>query len=185
MNPCPSSYLGATINGTITEFLFAPWYDVPPALGITLLIGPIEEFGWRGVALPLLQRRFAPLWAGLILGAIWGFWHLPAFLFSGTPQSAWSFGPFVIGVLALSVILTSMFNAARGSILIAALFHFQMNGPAWPDAQPWENFLFAVVAVVVVVLNRRTMLTCDGAVTGVLMPEEEGSPTDARIAAIS
>jgi len=57
--------------------------------------------------------------------------------------------------------LARMFNAGRGSILIAVLFHFPMNGPAWPDAQPWENFLFAVVAVVVVVLNRRMVLTCD------------------------
>jgi membrane protease YdiL (CAAX protease family) len=174
-------YLGAAINGTLTEFPFSPWYNVLPALGIALLIGPIEEFGWRGVALPLLQRRFAPLWASLMLGALWGFWHLPAFLFSGTPQSAWSFGPFVIGVLALSVILTPMFNMARGSILVAVLFHFQMNGPAWPDAQPWENYLFAVVAVLVVILNRRTMLTCDGAMTEVLMPAEEGSSDDARI----
>jgi membrane protease YdiL (CAAX protease family) len=178
-------YIGAAINGTITEFPFSPWYNVLPMLGIALLIGPIEEFGWRGVALPLLQRRFAPLWASLILGAIWGFWHLPAFLFSGTPQSAWSFGPFIIGVLALSVILAPMFNVARGSLLIAVLFHFQMNGPAWPDAQPWENFLFAAVAVVVVVLNRRTMLTCDEAVTEVLMPGEEGSSNDARISATS
>jgi CAAX protease family protein len=178
-------YLGAAANGTMTEFPFSPWYDVLPALAAALLIGPIEELGWRGVALPLLQRRFAPLWAGLILGAIWGFWHLPAFLLSGTPQSAWSFGPYVIGVLALSVILTPMFNAARGSILIAALFHFQMNGPAWPDAQPWENYLFAVAAVVIVVLNRRTMLTRDWAVTEVLMPGEEGSPDDARITATS
>jgi membrane protease YdiL (CAAX protease family) len=39
--------------------------------------GPVEEFGWRGLALPLLQRKFAPFWASLILGGIWGFWHLP------------------------------------------------------------------------------------------------------------
>ncbi|MCK7511306.1 MAG: CPBP family intramembrane metalloprotease [Desulfobacterales bacterium] len=55
--------------------------------------GPVEEFGWRGFALPLLQRKMAPIWAGLLLGIIWGFWHLPAFLLSGTPQSAWSFTP--------------------------------------------------------------------------------------------
>ena len=41
-----------------------------PALLAMLLIGPIEELGWRGVALPLLQRRFSPLWAGLILGLV-------------------------------------------------------------------------------------------------------------------
>jgi hypothetical protein len=54
---------------------------------------------------------------------------------------------------------------------MAALFHFQINGPAWPDAQPWENYLFAVVAIVVVILNRKAMLTRTNAVTDVLMPD--------------
>jgi membrane protease YdiL (CAAX protease family) len=171
-------YIGAAINGTIGDFPFAPWYGVFPAFGVALLIGPIEEFGWRGVALPLLQRRWAPLWASLILGGFWGLWHLPAFLLSGTPQSAWSFGPYAIGVLTLSVMLTPMFNAARGSLLIAALFHFQMNGPAWPDAQPWENYLFALVAVVIVLLNRTAMLTHAHAVTDVVADGDDTNRTD-------
>src|SRR5215204_4202299 len=175
-------YVGAALSGTITDpFPFSPWYGVFAALAIGLLIGPVEEFGWRGVALPLLQRRFAPLWTGLILGAIWGLWHAPAFLLSGTPQSAWSFTPYVIGVLALSVVLTPMFNAARGSILIAALFHYQVNSPAWPDAQPWDTLVWVIAAVVIVLMNRRSMLTREGAVTEVLMPGEEvGTPDDAR-----
>ena len=48
-----------------------------------------------------------------------------------------------------------------------------MNGPAWPDAQPWENYVFAIAAVIVVVLNRKSMLTRDGAVTSVLIPSDE------------
>jgi len=163
-------YLGAAVNGTAGDFPFSPWYGLLPALGIALIIGPVEEIGWRGLALPLLQRRFAPLWSGLILGVFWGLWHAPAFLLSGTPQSAWSFAPYVLGVLALSVIITPLFNAAQGSILMAALFHFQINGPAWPDAQPWENYLFALVAVIIVIVNRKAMLSRDGAVTDVLMP---------------
>ena len=177
-------YVGAALSGTITDpFPFSPWYGVLPALAIGLFIGPVEEFGWRGVALPLLQRRFAPLWASLILGFFWGLWHAPAFFLSGTPQSAWSLGPYVIGVLAIAVILTPMFNAARGSILIAVLFHFQMNNPIWPDAQPWENYLFAIIALIIVVVNRKAMLSREGAVTEVLMPGEEvdGSRNDARI----
>jgi uncharacterized protein len=180
-------YLGALINGTAREFAYVPWYAVLPALVPALLIGPIEELGWRGVALPLLQRRFAPLWAGLILGVVSALWHMPAFLLSGTKQSAWAMGPFLLGVVAISVILTAMFNAARGSLLVAVLFHFQMNGPAWPDAQPWDMYLFAVVAVLVVLINHRAMLAPEGAATEVLLaaqkPAERGSaPSAAPVA---
>jgi hypothetical protein len=175
-----TKYLGAAFNGVAGEFPFSPWHGVIPALAIALIIGPVEELGWRGMALPLLQRRYAPLWSSLILGAFWGVWHAPAFLLSGSPQSAWSFAPYLIGVLSLSVIITPLFNAAHGSILMAALFHFQMNGPAWPDAQPWENYLFAAIAIAVVVLNRKTMLTRTAAVTDVLMPETGPDVADPR-----
>jgi len=173
-------YVGAAFNGTAGDFPFSSWYGLLPALAIALFIGPVEELGWRGVALPLLQRRFAPLWSGLILGAFWAVWHAPSFLLSGTPQGAWSFGPYLLGVLALSVIITPLFNAAQGSILMAALFHFQMNGPAWPDAQPWENYLFAAVAIAVVILNRKAMLTRTNAVTDVLMPDTRANVTEPR-----
>ena len=53
------------------------------------------------------------------------------------------------------------------------LFHFQMNNPAWPEAQPWENYLFALVALLIVVFARRSMLQSDTAVTEVLMEDEQ------------
>jgi uncharacterized protein len=163
-------YAGAAIKGTLASpFPFQPWFGVLPALATAMLIGPIEEFGWRGFALPLMQRKLAPFWAGLWLGVVWAVWHIPAFMISGTPQSAWSFPAFFFGVAALSVIMTPMFNAARGSLLVAALFHFQTNGPAWPDAQPWDSLIFGVAAVAVVWLNRRSMLHKNGASTAVLM----------------
>src|SRR5690606_26340526 len=101
-------YAGAAIKGTIDPpFPFSPWTLVFPALLQSLLLGPVgEEFGWRGLALPLLQRRFSPLWASLILGVVWAIWHVPAFLMSGTVQSAWAFGPFFLGLIAITVILT-------------------------------------------------------------------------------
>jgi len=166
-------FAGAALKGTISDpFPFSPWYLVLPAIGGMLFLGPIEEFGWRGVALPLLQRRFNPFWAGLILGIIWAVWHIPAFLLSGTPQSAWSFPAFFFGVVAIGVILTPLFNKARGSLLIAYLYHFQMNNPLWPDAQPWDTILFSIAAVIIVWLNRRTMFQRDSGVTNILMPEQ-------------
>lgn len=162
-------YAGAALKGTLgAPFPFSPWTAVLPALVITLLIGPIEEFGWRGVALPLMQRRLAPFWAGLWLGVIWAVWHVPAFFLSGTPQSHWSLPGFFVGCVALSLILTPMFNAARGSLLVAALFHFQVNGPAWPDAQPWDSVIFAVLTALIVMCNRKRYFDRSAGATEIL-----------------
>jgi membrane protease YdiL (CAAX protease family) len=142
------------------------------AIGFMLILGPIEEFGWRGIALPLLQRRLVPFWASLVLGLIWGLWHLPAFLMSGTPQSAWGFTPFLIGVVSINVILTPLFNTSGGSIILAMLFHFQLINPLWPDAQPYDSAVFAVAAAIVTLLNRKNMFSRSGAVMRVI----PGSP---------
>jgi len=109
----------------------------------------------------------------LILGAIWALWHIPSFLMSGMPQSAWSAGPFFLGIIAISVILTPLFNTARGSLLIAVLYHFQMMNPIFPDAQPWDNYLFVIAAVIIVWLNRHKIFQRKDAVTDVLEPGEE------------
>lgn len=85
------------------------------ALGLAAIKGPLEELAWRGVALPLLQRRFTPLRSALMLGAVWGLWHGPAFLLSGTQQSEWSLGAFFVGSLAISVIATALFNGRAGA----------------------------------------------------------------------
>ena len=167
---------GSALKGNlfVEPFPFSSFQPLILALVLTAIKGPIEEFGWRGLALPLLQRKFAPIWAGLILGVIWGFWHLPAFMLSGTQQSAWSFTPFFVGSIALSVIVTALFNTSRGSILLPALFHFLLNNPIWPDAQPYDIYLFVVAAALVVWFNRKAMFTKEGAVTRVI-PLAEGS----------
>jgi len=163
-------YAGAALNGNLFTDAF-PLESIP-ALAAALLLsavkGPVEELGWRGFALPLLQRRLAPFWSALILGLVWGFWHLPAFLLSGTQQSSWEFAPFFAGTVAISVIATSLFNASRGSILVAAVLHFQLMNPVWPDARPYDTYLLLGVAAVLVVLDRRTMFGRRGSVTEIV-----------------
>ncbi len=137
-------------------------------LFMMLFLGPNEEMGWRGVAQPLLQRHMAPLWAGIVIGAIWGIWHLPAFFLSGTVFAGWSFLPFLIGNITLAVLITPIFNASRGSLLWPVLFHWQLINPIWPDAQPYDTWILVVVAVVVVWWKRETMLSRKAAVTEVI-----------------
>jgi membrane protease YdiL (CAAX protease family) len=163
-------YVGSAWKGNLfTEpFPFPSFQSLLIALLLASIKGPIEEFGWRGFALPLLQRKLAPIWAALILGMVWGFWHLPAFLLSGTQQSAWSFTPFFIGTVTISLIVNALFNASRGSILLPALMHFQLMNPIWPDAQPFDTYLLVGIAVLVVWFNRKDMFSKDGAVTEVI-----------------
>ncbi len=93
-----------------------------------LISGPLgEELGWRGYALPRLLARFRPLPASLILGAIWGVWHLPSFFLSGLVQAQLSLGLFLLAALGMSVLVTWLFCHTGESVLIAVLFHYMVN----------------------------------------------------------
>jgi len=67
-------------TSNLTQFLRLLFY--------LLITGPLcEELGWRGFVLPRLPKRFNPFTASLILGVIWGVWHLPSFFLSGMVQA--------------------------------------------------------------------------------------------------
>lgn len=86
-----------------------------------------EEVGWRGFALPGLLARHSPLVSSLILGVLWGFWHLAYAL---APESALSGTPFylvVANTVGLAILHTWIFAHVRGSIFIAILFHAWNN----------------------------------------------------------
>ena len=149
-------------------FPFASVLAYLQALFFMAIKGPVEEIGWRGFALPLLQRRMAPIWAGLVLGVIWAFWHTPAFLLSGTVHSAWAYVPFFLGTVAISVIITPLFNSSRGSILLPALLHLQLINPLWPDVQPYDSWVMLFVAALVVWFNRTALFSPQSAITDVV-----------------
>ena len=83
-----------------------------------------EELGWRGFALPNLQKRFNPLSSAIILGLIVSGWHGLLHLVSPTGIPEWQFWLLIV---CYSVIVTWVYNKSQGSVLIATLFHFAFN----------------------------------------------------------
>ncbi|MEM2951094.1 MAG: type II CAAX endopeptidase family protein [Nitrososphaeria archaeon] len=95
---------------------------------IFFLGGPFqEEWGWRGYALDRLQARWNALFSSLILGIIWGLWHIPLFFISGTIQSQTPLWGFMILILCGTIFFTWVYNNTGGSIFAAMLFHTMNN----------------------------------------------------------
>jgi len=106
------------------------WAQFYAALLPALLVdpGPLgEELGWRGFALPRMLERWRPLTASLILGLIWGLWHLPAFFIAGLPQNRMALPIFFLNTISLSVADTWLFLRAKGNLLPPILVHLITN----------------------------------------------------------
>lgn len=82
-----------------------------------------EETAWRGFALPRLQAKYDAFSSSLILGVLWGFWHLPLVFIPGSFQSTLPFLGFVLATIAISIVTTWVFNNTNGSVLLAAVLH--------------------------------------------------------------
>jgi uncharacterized protein len=155
---------------------------VPIAL-LVLLESPVSEIGWRGFALPLLQRRLNGLIAAIVLGVIWSIWFMP-WLLPGTVMN-WSLGGdsipaivrFFAGAIALSIIMTVVFNGSEGSILLMVVFRWLNNPP-----HPWElgthiayvdTVITITTAVILVFILRRRYLSRTNRYTGVTPEDAE------------
>jgi uncharacterized protein len=126
-------YLFQVLGGPSVDWSgLKPVYTVIPTIIIlTIMAGLGEEFGWRGFALPRLQPRHNALVSSLIIGLIWGTWHIPLFFTPGTVQSEWRAEAglaipvvgYTLFCMAWSIQYTWVFNNTRGSVLLAAVIH--------------------------------------------------------------
>jgi membrane protease YdiL (CAAX protease family) len=87
-----------------------------------------EEPGWRGFALPRLQRLHGPLVGSLILGPLWGVWHLPIFWVTFyTPPTILNIVLFVFAITCTTIVMTWFFNNTKGSVFMAIVLHASNN----------------------------------------------------------
>jgi membrane protease YdiL (CAAX protease family) len=137
-----------------------------PGLVLQMLTtGLAEEPGWREFAMPRAQERYGPLPATLMVGVLWGAWHLPLFL------TDWGGGPhvrtarvaaFLATTVCFSFVMTWVFNRSGESMPLVMLLHTSVNNffsLAWSDLFPRLSddattyaFLLAAMAAALIVL---------------------------------
>jgi membrane protease YdiL (CAAX protease family) len=100
-----------------------------------------------------MVERWNGLVAALVLGTIWGVWHLPAFFIPGMPQSEIPIWTFMIAIVAASVVITWVVNKT-GSVLPAILIHWADNrfGELHMPTAVVTASMFAIVALILVMI---------------------------------
>lgn len=105
-------------------FLLGVWFGVPAGL--------LEEIGWTGFAFPKMSSQHNPLGASILLGLLWGLWHLPVinYLGTATPRGAYGFPFFLAFSFAMTAmrVLISWLYINTKSVLIAQLMHISSTG---------------------------------------------------------
>ena len=141
-------------------------------IAVGLVAGIFEELGWTGFAVPtLLRLPYGVLSTGLIVGVLWGAWHLPInFWGSGVTSGelslaiflpVWLLGTLVVSLTAYRVLVVWVYERT-GSLLVAMLMHVSLatftfiltpplgGAPYWVIGFAYAAALWVVVAAVAV-----------------------------------
>jgi uncharacterized protein len=148
----PAVWLGALVLRGEAGVEIAKLGSLPgllPVFALAFFSAIPEEVAWRGFALPRLQTRFSALTASLIAGVLWALWHLPLLFNQGSVMSTYPLVPYLLKVIAFSVVYTWLFNSTRGSLLFVTIFHAASNtvGPFTGTEQMALAVLLAAILV--------------------------------------
>jgi membrane protease YdiL (CAAX protease family) len=105
--------------------------------------GFFEEIGWTGFAFPTMCLKLPPFLAAILLGLLWGLWHLPVINFLGTavPHGAYwlhFFLAFAAAMTAMRVLISWLYAQTR-SLLLAQLMHACSTGSLVVFSPPAAN----------------------------------------------
>ncbi len=126
---------------------------------VAMLIGSVaEEIGWRGFLLPNLQKRYTPFISSIIVGILWGVWHLN---FTG---GIGGFVLYTVTIIEMSILMTWVYNKSNGSILLMSVWHLIISLTS--HIFLWDRFnfqlfvvesiVFGILCVFILILERST-----------------------------
>lgn len=126
---------------------------------IAMLIGcAAEEIGWRGFLLPNLQKKYTPFTSSIIVGILWGVWHLN---FTG---GILGFLLYTVTIIEMSILMSWIYNKSNGSLLLMTLWHLVFNLAS--HIFLWDRFglelfiiqaiVFGVLCLAILIIERKT-----------------------------
>lgn len=136
---------------------------IPVALFLYLWSGPFnEEFGWRGYALDPLLASFGFVRGSVILGFVWGIWHLPWCFMPGQVQKLDTFWLYLLSLVGLSLVISLVYVKTHRSILAALLMHLgsnlfmsQLLSPTSAQYETWRMILLMLAGSLIAVYALR------------------------------
>jgi membrane protease YdiL (CAAX protease family) len=94
--------------------------------------GFFEEIGWMGYAFPKMRRADNALAPAILLGLLWGAWHIPVidYLGTSTPHGAYWFPFFLAFTAAMTAVrvLIAWTYSNTQSVVLAQLLHASSTG---------------------------------------------------------
>ena len=115
-----------------------------------------EEYGWRFYLQPYLQKRYGMFKGVVILGLVWGIWHLPLNVMFYSKDNTWmySLAGQIIFCVGFAVLLACMYNATK-SIWVVGLLHMTHNSMAFiqtgkMDPSVFQNNIYSLQTVLVI-----------------------------------
>ncbi len=151
------------------------WIVLPPFAGffpgslffsvMGVLAGTIgEEFGWRGLAQPRLQERYGALKASILIGLVWGTFHLWILPICHCLSLTDVIVTQYLRLIATAVIYGWLYNNTNGSLFLVMVAHAAHNITV--DLMPMVGgsavivaWSYVAVAIVVILITDSRTLT--------------------------
>jgi membrane protease YdiL (CAAX protease family) len=140
---------------------YRPWKGTPVFYLLNIIAMFIccigEEIGWRGFLLPLLYNKYSLFKSSIIVGILWGVWHL------NFNSGLTGFLLFTVYISGFSVIMSWIYAKTKGNMNLMILLHFCFN--LFSHVFLWNRFViqlfvveaivFTLIAIVIVICNQK------------------------------
>lgn len=154
-----ATLIEVALGGSPARWFYPP--GAPEQWTALVVFSVAEEFGWRGYAYPRLARWQGPVNAAVMVGAVWGLWHLGMMFVPDRPAPTAGLMLTTMATLALtSVVMAWSFERGGRSMAVAIAFHVGLhldNPDRAPEGEVRLQALRFVVLLVAAVLAARAL----------------------------